>query len=97
MIDNKLFVIYKNLGSVLEILLIFSKKDSKGAGKQLLDHLINAHGQVDGIWLEVHEDNQKAIQFYERLGFQRVSVRRGYYPEDKQAFNYNLTIDRKSK
>lgn len=34
------------------------------------------HGDV--LWLEVHEDNQRAIKAYERRGFQRTGATRPY-------------------
>ena len=33
------------------------------------------------LWLEVRESNQRALHVYERYGFRRVGVRKGYYPD----------------
>ena len=32
------------------------------------------------LWLEVRTSNDRALQIYERNGFRRVGVRKGYYP-----------------
>ena len=32
------------------------------------------------LWLEVRTGNDRALQIYERNGFRRVGVRKGYYP-----------------
>ncbi len=36
------------------------------------------------LWLEVRESNRRALQVYERYGFQRVGLRKDYYPADRQ-------------
>ena len=33
------------------------------------------------LWLEVRASNARALQVYERYGFRRVGVRKGYYPD----------------
>lgn len=87
-------VLYKEMGPTLEILFIVSRKGAPQSGFLMLDALIAAHSHAREVWLEVHEDNQTAIDFYERHGFARVSARAGYYPNGKQAINYNLVIAR---
>ena len=54
----------------------------RGFGRQLLLHLIDALLQRDvlTLWLEVRASNQAAIQLYESLEFNQVSLRRNYYP-----------------
>ena len=85
-------VLFKTMGTVLEIFLIYSRKGAAGSGEKLLRNLIAAYGQTAEVWLEVHEDNKVAIAFYERLGFVAVSSRQGYYPDGKRAINYNLSV-----
>lgn len=94
MFEDKLqaFIIYKDLGSVFDILLIFSRFGTQQAGQSVLKSLIDAHGQLRELWLEVHEDNQRAVRFYESQGFQQVGRRPGYYPHKKAALNYRLLI-----
>jgi hypothetical protein len=89
-------VLYKDITIELEILLIFSKAGAIGAGEKILKHLIAAHGQVEQVWLEVHEGNGAAIRFYERQGFVAVSSRQGYYPDGKRAINYSLEVPKKT-
>lgn len=88
------FVLFKDLGAVIEILLIYSDKNAFGAGQRLLEALKEANPQIEEVWLEVHEGNQAAIRFYERQGFVKVSRRSNYYPDGKAALNYNLTLKR---
>jgi len=49
----------------------------RGIARQLLEPLLNAADTQ--VFLEVRETNQAARMFYKSLGFQEVSVRRGYY------------------
>jgi hypothetical protein len=86
------FVLFKDLGSVIEILLIYSRKGSQDAAALVLNALVDAYSQFDEVWLEVHEENWTAIRFYERHGFVKVSRRSNYYPDGKAALNYNLSL-----
>lgn len=86
------FVLFKDLGSVIEILLIYSRKDSRDSAAQVLKALVDAYSQFEEVWLEVHEENRAAIRFYERHGFVKVSRRSNYYPDRKAALNYNLSL-----
>ncbi|WP_199609137.1 ribosomal protein S18-alanine N-acetyltransferase [Flocculibacter collagenilyticus] len=54
----------------------------KGLGTQLMRHLLkSAHNmRVQEMWLEVRASNKTAIALYERMHFEHVSVRKGYYP-----------------
>lgn len=40
---------------------------------------------IQQIWLEVHEENTPAIQFYRKVGFQENAKRPKYYPDGKSA------------
>lgn len=54
----------------------------QGVGKQLLLGLIEAlkaKGVVT-LWLEVRESNTAAKKLYEAVGFNEVTIRKGYYP-----------------
>ena len=48
-------------------------------GTKLIEYLINKYPDKENITLEVKEDNVKAIHVYEKMGFKRVSIRKGYY------------------
>ena len=56
---------------------INSIKRNQGKGNILLKELINKL-QKD-ITLEVREDNKQAIHVYEKNGFERKAIRKGYY------------------
>jgi ribosomal-protein-alanine N-acetyltransferase len=54
----------------------------KGLGRFLLEHMLaiaNKH-QAEHMFLEVRSSNIAAIALYENLGFNEMSIRRGYYP-----------------
>jgi len=54
----------------------------QGLGSRLLNRLLGVlRGRsVDAIVLEVRPTNFGALTLYERAGFERIGVRRGYYP-----------------
>lgn len=53
-----------------------------GVGRLLLSELMSeaARRSCHDVLLEVRADNGRAVTLYERFGFERISVRRGYYP-----------------
>jgi len=58
----------------------------RGVGKRLMKHLINAalaSGKLV-IILEVRVSNAGAQAFYERFGFEKFGVRRGYYADNRE-------------
>jgi len=61
---------------------VHPKAQGKGIGKQLLSGLIEQLRCRDvlTLWLEVRASNQGAIQLYQSLGFNEVTVRKRYYP-----------------
>jgi ribosomal-protein-alanine N-acetyltransferase len=54
----------------------------RGWGRRMLDHLMKlARGASCVIvLLEVRKSNKAALKLYEGVGFQRLGVRKGYYP-----------------
>ncbi len=62
---------------------VAEKYRKKGLGKRLLRLALRAAAQngVSRALLEVRESNAAAVALYASLGFQRVGVRRGYYPD----------------
>ena len=42
------------------------------------------------VWLEVHEKNDPALAFYEKLGFENVGRRASYYADGGAALLYSL-------
>ncbi len=55
-----------------------------GHGAFLLEHVMHAPQQstTNAFVLEVRPSNLVALQLYQKLGFQQVAVKRGYYRED---------------
>ncbi len=69
----------------------------KGYGARLLQELLAAARRQGAslIFLEVRPSNEAGLRLYERFGFQRIGVRRGYYPaaggrEDALILSLNL-------
>lgn len=52
-----------------------------GVGRQLIFHALNLKGELE---LEVYTDNQQAVAFYTRLGFQELSRR----PRDDEGYAF---------
>lgn len=59
----------------------------KGEGRLLALRLIDEFRTkgVSRVFLEVRESNSGAITFYEKLGFQAVGERRGYYRDPQES------------
>lgn len=64
----------------------------RGIGALLLRGLLGeaARCGCTSVMLEVRADNAAAIALYERFGFERISVRRGYYPGGVDAWVMRL-------
>ncbi len=58
----------------------------KGMAKLLLDKLIDwaINKDIASIWLEVRPSNKPAISLYEKFGFKKVGIRKGYYTDTKE-------------
>lgn len=55
---------------------------SQGLGGKMLRYLIelSRKHQAEFVLLDVRESNTGAINLYQRLGFQQIAIRKGYYP-----------------
>jgi ribosomal-protein-alanine N-acetyltransferase len=64
----------------------------RGYGLKLLNQLIS-HESFSKIYLEVSDQNQPAILFYQKIGFIKVGVRAKYYKNNNDAvlMEYELT------
>ncbi len=68
-----------------------------GYGHKLLKHLMKLAraAQATIVLLEVRKSNRPAIKLYESMGFQRIGVRKAYYPapdgrEDALVLGYDI-------
>ena len=64
------------------------KYQHKGIGTKLISHLFTEllnKGANNSI-LEVRESNIKAISFYERIGYKKISIRKNYYSNGENAY-----------
>ncbi|MEN3046222.1 MAG: ribosomal protein S18-alanine N-acetyltransferase [Candidatus Hydrothermales bacterium] len=69
---------------------------SMGYGKILLEDLIKkAKRELKSyIFLEVRVTNERAIKFYEKFGFKKVRLIRGYYSFKEDAYEYLLKLNK---
>ena len=58
----------------------------RGIATQLLEHLFDLTREDErrGYTLEVRTSNEDAIRLYEKLGFERRGIRRGYYTDNRE-------------
>jgi len=66
----------------LLVIAVARPRHRQGLGSQLIDWCEQCARQrgLPALLLEVRPSNRGALAFYERRGFQRIGVRRGYYP-----------------
>lgn len=63
------------------MVVVDEKYKKNGIAYQLFQHLIEhcREEEVESIFLEVRISNEPAIGLYERLGFERLNIRKAYY------------------
>jgi ribosomal-protein-alanine N-acetyltransferase len=73
--------------SDVQTIAVRSDSQGKGVGAALLAALLDeaARRGAAEILLEVRSDNEAAVSMYTRHGFERISHRRGYYPDGGDA------------
>jgi ribosomal-protein-alanine N-acetyltransferase len=66
----------------------------RGAGRALVEELLAFARARDArlVVLEVRKSNAAAIALYERLGFEAVGVRRGYYDDGEDAVDMHAHV-----
>ena len=90
-------------GAIIEILNFCVDKlnQKSGIGKKLLNYAIIDSYKLDArsVFLEVREDNYKAISLYESFGFKKIHVRKNYYKDlcnaivyEKKLYDYKEVI-----
>ncbi|MBO1111932.1 tRNA (adenosine(37)-N6)-threonylcarbamoyltransferase complex dimerization subunit type 1 TsaB [Bordetella petrii] len=69
----------------LLVIAVARSRHRQGLGTQLIDWCEQCARQrgLPALLLEVRPSNRAALAFYERRGFQRIGMRRGYYPAGK--------------
>lgn len=57
----------------------------RGFGRLLVEHLIDTarNHRIEFLYLEVRPSNTAAVFLYQRLGFETIALRKGYYPADQ--------------
>ena len=76
-------------GDVLEVcnICIDNKYQNQGLGTKLLDYALNeakTKGAISSV-IDVKHNNLRAIHVYEKLGYKRIHVRKGYYKTGEDA------------
>jgi ribosomal-protein-alanine N-acetyltransferase len=61
-------------------LAVAEDRRRRGAGRALLERALAGEPGLRVVHLEVRSNDAVAQAFYERLGFRRVGLRRGFYP-----------------
>ncbi|WP_297454099.1 ribosomal protein S18-alanine N-acetyltransferase [Persephonella sp.] len=78
------------------ISMIAVKKEfqGKGIGKHIMNWFIDLCKQkgINNIWLEVSQNNKKAIRFYEDFGFTIQDIRKNYYKDGSDALIMKLNL-----
>lgn len=68
----------------------------KGVGTALIDAAEDAarRRRCQSLRLEVRTDNQNAIRLYERLGYRRLGIKKGFYEDGGDAYRYEKALER---
>ncbi len=58
----------------------------KGYGRELMRYLLSKakERKLKSLALEVRESNERAIRFYEKVGFEKVGVRKDFYERPRE-------------
>ncbi|HOY70164.1 MAG TPA: ribosomal protein S18-alanine N-acetyltransferase [Methylotenera sp.] len=93
LVEQKKIIGYALLMMVLDEahllnLSVAKSHQKQGLGRLLLEHMIKIakNHRAANMFLEVRPSNISAIALYENIGFNEMSVRRGYYPADPKQF-----------
>jgi len=63
----------------------FGEKLLKESMEDIVKKNINGNFSKNKFMLEVNEKNVKALKLYEKIGFERISVRKNYYGKNENA------------
>ena len=86
------FVLYRFYEQHREITVLAThpERQRKGNMRYLLSYMLERRSPSERIWLEVHAQNQPALQLYQELGFQQVGERPKYYRDGGAAILLTL-------
>ena len=81
--DNAMFLVVEDKGEIIGYCGLLMVLDEEGIGGFLMQSLIRLAGErgITTIHLEVRTGNSGAIRLYERSGFTRDGIRKGYYSD----------------
>lgn len=83
------FVVYSIVQDIAEIIdiAIIKEEEGKGIGSKLINTVIEKAKELGlhSISLEVREDKERAIGFYEKEGFKKSHIRKQYYLDSTNA------------
>ena len=80
---------HKNEISLLNI-AIHKCRQGMGHGFKMLKKYIKSLPGKCSIYLEVNKNNNKALNMYAKLNFEKVSIRKSYYTDGSDAINMQL-------
>ena len=65
-------------------LAVHPEYQGQGIAKNILDHALENSREkgADTIYLEVRPSNSRAIDIYQKAGFNEIGIRKGYYPDE---------------
>lgn len=78
----------KNLVEINYLATLFEKRQ-RGFMEQLFRTFLRENEGKE-VWLEVHEKNSYALNFYKKLGLVEVGRRPHYYPDGASAIMFNF-------
>ncbi len=87
------FILVQSVEDEAEILTfcVHENHRKQGIGESLLRDVLK-QSKISHCFLDVRYDNKPAIALYERLGFKKKGVRKGYYQNQRQG-SQNSTPD----
>ncbi len=83
------FLMYTELEAFADIndIIVREEYRNKRIASSLIDYMIsNLQDSVKLITLEVRESNIKAINLYQKFGFNIVNIRKSYYNDNEDAY-----------
>ena len=85
-LNNDLYSVFSLSEEETSEISVLKEKQGKGYGNMLLNYTVGIfckNGRK--IFLEVNENNEKAIKLYKKNGFEEISVRKNYYGNHQNA------------